>query len=239
MDWALIVIPFVIALLIGYTISRSMLGQEAAWRNLLATILFLLLTFALVFALLFLPQPWRDYTLSSLFVICSIIPWITILTWPRRKRRAGYLLWNLGRPATHRSMPFVSAIFVLGAILQTIVFFNLVRNGFSESDSGPEYYLSQIIFYWSIAIYFFWAGTSRLELRENGIYYKFGLIKWKQIGSYKWEGTKGNTLTVWLKQRFPFFPFRSWPIPMVHKPTIDRLLAQYLVSKTGNSKKIT
>ncbi len=239
MDWALIVVPFVVALLIGYAIGRSVLGQEAAWRSLLATTLFLFLTFALFFALYFLPHPWRDYTLSALLVICSIILWLTMLTWPRRKRQAGYLLWSLGRPSTYRFMLIVSAIFTVSAVAQTILFVNLLSNGFSETDNTPEYHISQIILYWSIAIYFFWAGSSRLELRENGIYFKFGLIKWEQIASHKWEGAKGNTLTVWLKQRLPFFPTRSWPIPVVHKPTIDRLLAQYLskaTESTGNLK---
>jgi hypothetical protein len=119
-------------------------------------------------------------------------------------------------------------LFFFSAILQTISFIDLVIRGFSGSHSSPEYYLSQIIFYWSISIYFLWAGLSRLEIRENGIYFKFGLVKWEQIASYKWEGPKANTLTVWIKQRFPFFPTRSWPIPLVHKPTMERILDQHL-----------
>jgi hypothetical protein len=236
MVWALIVVPFVAALLIGYAIGRSALGQEAAWRSLVATTSLLLLALALGSALFFLPEPWQDYAFSGLFIICSIIPWITMFTWPQRKRQAGYLLWSLGRPSTHRFMLVVSTIFAISAIVQTTLFVNLANKGFSGSDNSPEYYISQVIFYWSIAIYFFWAGSSRLELRENGIYFKFGLIEWKQIASYKWEGAKGKTLTVWLKQRFPFFPTRSWPIPLVHKATIERLLGQYLSSGIQSTK---
>ena len=236
MVWALLIIPLVVALLIGYIISRSMLGQEAAWRNLLATSLLLLLTFAVVFALLSLPQPGRDYALSGLFIVCSVIPWLVILTWPRRKRLAGYLLWNLGWPSTHRYMLVASAIFLINEILQTIVFVSLAVKGFSGSYSIPEYYLSQVILYWSVTICLFWVGFSKLELRENGIYYKFGFIKWEQIASYKWEGTKANTLTIWLKQRFPVFQTRSWPIPLALKNPVERLIDQQMSGKKGSTK---
>jgi hypothetical protein len=228
MVWALLLIPLVVALLLGYTISRSSLGQEAAWRNLLATTLFLFLILSFVFALNFLPHPWRDYAWLSLSIFFSAIAWTYIISWPRRKRRAGSLLWNLGRPSTYRSMLVAGGLFLISAILQTTMFFDSARNGFPEGHNSPEYYLSQAILYWSTAIYFFWAGLSRLELREKGIYFKFGLIEWQQIASYKWEGVNSNTLTVWLKQRFPFFPTRSWQIPVVHKATIERILAQNL-----------
>jgi len=239
MVWALLIIPFVIALLIGYALSRSMLGQEAALRNLLDSSLLFVLTFALVFGLFFLPQPWRDYALSGLFIACAVMPWLVILTWPKRKKRAGYLLWNLGWPSTHKYMLVASAIFVINALVQTILFINLADRGFSGSDSTLEYYLSQVILYWSLAICFLWTGFSKLELRENGIYFKFGLIRWEQIAAYKWEGEKGNTLTIWLKQPFPFFSTKSWSIPMGLKNPVERIIAQNMSGKVGSTKKFT
>ena len=237
MVWALLIIPIGVGLLLGYTISTAAIGQKAAWRNLLTSTSFVLLIFPLIFALFFLPQPWREQVSIGVFTVFSVIIWISILTWPRRKRRAGSLLWNLGRPSTHRVILIAASLFFVIAILQTVVSIELARKGVSKSYGSPEYHLSQIIFYWSLAIYSFWAGLSRLELRENGIYFKFGLIKWAQIASYQWEGTKDNTLTVWLKQRFPFFPTRSWRIPIVHKPSIERIIAQYLSGGTKTTKK--
>lgn len=236
MIWALLLIPFLVALLIGYAISRSMLGQEAALRNLLSSSLLLVLISALIFALLYLPQPARDYTFSGLFIVCAIIPWLVILNWPRRKKKAGYLLWNLGWPSTHRYMLVASLIFLINAIIQTIVLINLVTNGGAKLDNILEYYLSQLILYWSLAITFLWMGFSKLELRENGIYFKFGLIKWEQIASYKWEGKKGNTLTVWLKQHLPLLKTRSWSIPVSLKNPVERMIAQNMLGKAGNSK---
>lgn len=236
MVWALLIIPIVVALVLGYAISRSMLGQEAARRNLLSGTLLLLVLFPLIFALNFLPQPWRDYAWLGLSIVFSAIAWTYIVSWPRRKRQAGSLLWNLGRPVTYRSLLIAGVLFLISAILQTTMFIDLARKGFSGSYESPEYYLSQAFLYWSTAISCFWAGLSKLELREKGIYFKFGLIKWQQIASYKWEGAKGNTLTVWLKQRFPFFPTRSWQIPLVHKSTIERILAQHLSSETGKAR---
>lgn len=236
MIWALLLIPFVVALLIGYAISRSMLGQEAALRNLLSSSFLLVLISALIFALLYLPQPVRDYVFSGLFIVCSIIPWLVILNWPRRKKKAGYLLWNLGWPSTHKYMLVASMIFLINAILQTILLINLVTKGVSQLDNIPEYYLSQVILYWSLAITFLWMGFSKLELRENGIYFKFGFIKWEQISSYKWEGKKGNTLTVWLKQQLPLFRTRSWSIPVGLKNPVERMISQNMLEKKDNSK---
>jgi hypothetical protein len=115
--------------------------------------------------------------------------------------------------------------------VQTILFVSLVRKGFSESSSSPEYYISQVILYWSMAISFLWMGFSKLEFRENGIYFKFGLIEWKQIASYQWEGVKGNTLTLWIKQPLPFFQTRSWQIPVGLKNPVERIIAQNMPHK--------
>lgn len=236
MLWALLIIPIVVALLLGYVISRSMLGQEAATRSLLTGTVLLLVVFPLVFALNFLPQPWRDHAWLGLSLVFSAIAWTYIVTWPRRKRQAGYLLWNLGRPTTHRSMLVAGALFLISAILQTAMFLNSANKKFSDSYTTPEYYLSQAFLYWSAAIYFFWAGLSRLELRENGIFFKFGLIRWAEIASHQWEGDNGDTLTVWLKQRIPFFQTRSWKIPLAHKAPIDRIISQQLSSGKATAK---
>ncbi len=236
MLWALLLIPILVALLLGYIISKSMLGQEAATRSLLTGTVLLLVVFPLVFALNFLPQPWRDHAWLGLSIVFSAIAWTYIITWPRRKRQAGYLLWNLGRPTTHRSMLVAGALFLISAVLQTTMFINSAKNKFSDSYGTPEYYLSQAFLYWSASIYFFWAGLSQLQFRENGIFFKFGLIRWEEIASYKWEGYNGDTLTVWLKQRIPFFQTRSWKIPLAHKPPVDRILAQQFSGRTARAK---
>lgn len=215
-----------------------MFAKKAAWKNLFAIALILLLIIGIIFALLFLSQPWQDFSFSGIFLLFSVILWGNILTWSRRKKRAGCLLWNLGRPSTYRIMLIVSLLFVMSATLQTIVFFGLWRKGFADSNHLPEYYISQVILYWTTAFYFYWAGVSRLQLRENGIYFKFGLIEWGQIASYTWEGKQGNTLTVWLKQPIPLFDTRSWAIPVIHKTAIERIINQYLLGdarRTRNS----
>lgn len=235
MIWALLVIPFLIALLVIYAINRSMLGQEAAGRNLLGG-LFLLPLFALMVGILWLPEPWKNYLSISIFTIISVLFWMQILTWQRRKRQAGYLLWHLGWPLTHRYMLLASTIFFIMAILQTIVFIALANQGFSRSSYSIEYYISQIILYWSGAFYCLWTGFSKLELREKGIYFKFGLVKWQQIASYKWEGEKGNILTVWLKQSIPLLQTRSWSIPLGLKNPVERVISQNMSNQTKKNQ---
>jgi hypothetical protein len=211
-----------------------MIIKKAAWINVLATALILILVVGLIFALLSLPQPWQDFSFVAIFILFALILWTNILTWSRRKKRAGYLLWNLGRTSNYKIMLFASLLFVFSATLQTIVFVALARKGFAESSHLFQYYLSQVILYWTTAFYFYWAGLSRLQLRENGIYFKFGLIRWEQIAAYKWEGDKENNLTVWLKQRLPLFQTRSWVIPIIHKAAIERILNQYIASGKRN-----
>ncbi len=234
MIWALLVIPFLIVLLVVYTINRSMLGQEVAGRTLLGGLLLLPL-FSLIVCIFWLPEPWKNYTSITLCTTLSVIFWVQILTWQRRKRQAGYLLWHLGWPINHKYMLFASTMFLIIAILQTIVFITLAINGFSSNDS-IEYYLSQIILYWSGAFYCLWVGFSKLELREKGIYFKFGLVKWQQIASYKWEGEKANILTVWLKQSIPCFQTRSWSIPSALKNPVERIISQNISIQTKTNK---
>ncbi len=228
MIWASIIIPMGVGLFLGYTLQRSMLNHKAVWRNWLASISLLLVTVPPLVGIFFLPKPWQDYALSGLFILCSALLWLYIITSPRRKKRAGSLLWNLGWPGTHKTMFITGIIWIMIALLQTSIVLDLAEKEFAESYNRPEYYISQIIFYWSTVIYFLWAGLSRLELRENGIYFKFGFIEWNKIAAYKWKKKEGNILTVWIKQRFPLFPTASWEIPEIHKPTIDRMLSQHL-----------
>jgi hypothetical protein len=239
--WALLIIPIGVGLSLGYTISRSSISKKAAWRNLLTLTAFLLIVCPFIFALLFLPEPWRNYGSIGFYAVISIALWISLATESRRKRRAGSLLWNLGRSSAYRVILIADVLFFISAILQTVVFINLAVNGSIKSYSNLEYYLhiSQLIFYWSLAIYLFWAGLSGLELREKGIYSRLELIKWEQIASYQWEGVKGNSLTVWLKQRFPFFPTRSWPIPLSHKALVERIITQQMSRKSGSTKKFS
>lgn len=167
---------------------------------------------------------WAERALLGLFVIFAGIAWTYIITAPRRKKQAGALLWNLGWPSEHKMMLLTGTILFILAIVPTTQFFYLAKIG----DEKLTYYFYLAISYWSTVIYFFWAGLSKLELRENGIYFKFGLIKWQEIALYKWKGKKGNTLTVWLKNRIPFCSKRSWQIPLDHKETMDTILNQYL-----------
>jgi hypothetical protein len=231
MVWAWLIIPLVVTLFIGYTISSSNLGLEAAWRNILGTALFLLVIFGIVLSLFFLPSPWGEYILSAILFIFSAMSWLNILTAGLRKRQAGFLLWNLGWPSTHKYLLVASFLFFISAILQTLVFFSLGNKSLSGSTTVPEYSISQIVLYWSVAIYLWWAGLSKLELREKGIYFKFGLIKWDKITHYRWEGASGTTLTVWLKQRIPLFPARSWTVPLALKNAVDRVIFQHTLSK--------
>lgn len=174
---------------------------------------------------------WAERALLGLFTIFAAIAWTYIITEPRRKKQAGALLWNLGVPSEHKIMLVTGTILLILAIVPTTNFFYLSALG----DEKIAYYFYLAISYWSTVIYFFWAGLSNLEIRENGIYFRFGLVEWKQIALYKWQGNKGNTLIVWMKQRIPFCSKRSWQIPLDHKETMDRILSQYL-SKTFRLK---
>ena len=85
---------------------------------------------------------------------------------------------------------------------------------------GIGWPLIMILFvpYWLII-----AG-GRLQVRENGIWLYWGLMRWSKIGSYRWAND--GTL-LFLGKGFFSWSQGALPVPPEHKQTVEELLAKH------------
>ena len=232
MNWFRLIIIgiFAIAIGIGFLRRRREVGNKAAaidFRNFIMLIGVFVIIWIGLFRLF--PIPWKEHACFSIFIVAY---WAYFVNWLRRKRQAGSVLLDLGRPKRHKtSIKF-------GVMAMLLGFFWLVlalSKPFLESDSETEIAFVYLGPFWlSIGITSFIAGLSHFEIREGGIIFLEFAKKWEQIKSYEWEGENGLTLIFRFRQRLPFFRTRSIPIPAHHRNSVDNLLAQY-VKGDGNS----
>ncbi|BAY45197.1 hypothetical protein SAMD00079811_27990 [Scytonema sp. HK-05] len=221
--------PLIVILLfmaIVYAISRRTLGHEVAQRRLLRTALLLPLGF--LFSLGF--HSLGKYGLISFDFLFAAFVALWLLSWNWRKAKAGALLLNAGRLSVSKIIFWFGALEVLFTVLFTWSAINQISTGL-ESNTNLAQVISQLVFYWSLAIYLLCVGLSSLELRENGICYMFSVVKWEKLASYKWNEVKPNIVTISFKSpRLPLFRrFWSLPISLPYRDTVNRILAEHLM----------
>jgi hypothetical protein len=223
-----------ISLGIGYVVSVRMVGHEAAQRYLRNAIPFWLIGFSFAFILVFILPVLRNYgwLFFSINIILAVSYGIYLLTWYWRKRQAGSLLLKVGQLSANKFLFQIGVFEALMAILYSAVLIYVASTGLSNSDSLANS-LATLLNCWTVAIFLVSSGLSGLELRENGICYMFGLIRWERITSYAWERSKNSTLTIRFKPRFPLLPgFQSLPIPSTHRDAVDQILKTHITTTT-------
>ena len=133
------------------------------------------------------------------------------LTWFFRQTDYGSLLLDVGRIEKSKFWWGIALVIVLifsWFLEQTGLPLSLVR-------------IERLPAYLTAIVYLIAAGLSHLELREKGICYRFKLIKWSKIESYKWEL---NLLTINLKRNGEL----SWLIPIDYRDSVNHILAEHL-----------
>ncbi len=223
-----------ISLGIGYVVSVRMGGHEAAQRYLRNAIPFSLIGLSLAFIFVFIFPVLGNYgwLIFSINIILAVSYGIYLLTWYWRKRQAGSLLLKVGQLSANKLFFQVGVFQSLIATLYSALFIYQVSTGFSSSDSLANS-LTTLLNGWTLAIVFVSFGLSGLELRENGICYMFGLIKWERITSYVWERSQNSNVTIRLKRRFPLLPgFGSFPILSTHRDAVDQILRTHVTTTT-------
>jgi len=211
----------------GYARAVDMVGREVAQRNLRHTLPNILIWFALALIISLL----GNYGWVSLNILGSIGCCVLLLTWFFRKKEFGSLLINTGRTSINKLSFWLAVCFALSAIHTTWVMFVQVLGELPPS-TNLEVLISQLVFYWVLAIYFLALGLSRLEFRENGICFMLTFLKWQRVNSYNWEQSKPNTLTIRFKPRFSLVPgFLSMPIPTKHREAVNQILDERLPGK--------
>ena len=146
--------------------------------------------------------------------------WIFIFTaffvgWLHAKSTAGPLRLDCGPHPTKNLFFFNAALFLLvfgGGGLARFV------------DKSDLFGFATLFFGVTFAIYSLVMASGRLQIRENGIWQYWGLLKWDRLQSYKWEG---DSLLLQVKTRFPFLGRGALPVPAEHKASIEESLRQH------------
>ena len=111
--------------------------------------------------------------------------------WARGYFLAGPLLLDCG---PHRTSSHFRLIAGFGLVIGIWTLVQSISNGGGRGFTGAFYWLI-------ISAYFFAKSYGRLQLRQNGIWQYWGLLRWEDIGSYHWEGQSPPTLVVNAKRR--------------------------------------
>ena len=229
MFWILIFsITLIINLWIDYVESKQKLGSSTARKNLLYRIPKFL--FALAF--LFIVSLFGDYGWTRFVIILYVGIILWLISWFFRKKKAGNLLIDTGRPLQN------GFAFSIGLLIGAIVIYQiwlLVQNG------APKYGSFELL----ITSLFCWAGfailivalcLTKFELRKNGICFKYSLITWQRIDLYTWEPDQPHVgtdaLTIRLKPQFlRGTNFIRVAIPTKYKAVVSHILDEQLQAK--------
>ncbi len=95
--------------------------------------------------------------------------------------------------------------------------------GLAATPASPLLIVASPVFAVSFAAYWFIAATGRLQVRENGLWFYFGLRRWRKIEHYRWAPDSTLMLTATL----PFSLRGAVPVPPEHREHFDALLTQH------------
>lgn len=224
-----IVIVFAIGMGFAYRTRRREVGGKVAIKDVLKRGLFLgVIVIILVGLFRLFPDSWRDHVWAFFSLLGTVGVWVLFVTWLRRKRQAGSVLLDLGRPKGYKQ-------YLFGGCFGMLVFIGKIVD---ILEAGGEIGINDIsysLILLSCGVLGIFFGLSHFEIREGGILYLDRFAKWKKIESYEWTGENDLFLTLRFRQRFPFFRTQSLPIPDFYKDTVKNLLARHLQGDKNNT----
>lgn len=154
-----------------------------------------------------------------------------MLTWFQRQKTAGELLLSMGKTSQIKLLFWIGICELALAAIMTLLFI-VKAGGFIPYDINLFVEAARLIFFWSLAIFFFMLVLNKLQLRSNGICYLLKFMAWQRINSSTWEGSKASMLTIWLKPKFSLLlGFMSIVIPSQEMETVNSILVERLGSQ--------
>ncbi|MEL7140770.1 MAG: hypothetical protein AAFY33_21615 [Cyanobacteria bacterium J06643_4] len=225
LNLGLLLLILIVALGVGYAIARTVLGPQAARRNLLYAIPWILAGAILP---LILASVGR-YGLVILYGLYagSVLLWL--LSWPLRKKGAGDLLLSVGDSAQNKTLLWVGIGLIGLAIAMTLPLLDQLTGPIVTTGSIVAGIVT-ITFWWVIPLMLILLGRSKLEIRENGLAHLFAWQPWERIQAFGWDDDKPNTLIL---KAFPRTlasrKYLTFSIPTSQQQEVDRLLEDYLL----------
>ena len=222
MLWVIVYISFAGASLgLGYWFAAKFFGDEVASRNMRYMAPFFVATFAIAFLTPLLVPLGGSILLAV--IVASVFVWL--LSWPYRKRGAGNLLLNAGRPSQNKLIFWVG---IFQGLVASYFTSQLFFEDLPSSEAGITSLIGAIC-WWMLTIFFLAIGLNKLEFRANGICFQYMFIAWRRMKSYSWDRSKPNTLTVHFAPLWPLLPgFISIKVPNAHRDSVDDLVATHL-----------
>lgn len=111
-------------------------------------------------------------------------------------------------------------LFLLNAMIFPIL--GLIIGGLSVGSSSKVFGIAVAVFGVSSGVYWLIMAGGRLQLRENGVWHYWGLLRWGKIESYHW--TDDCTLLVRARGPISLLSRGALPVPPEYKDAFDQLL---------------
>ena len=128
---------------------------------------------------------------------------------------AGELLLDCG-PHPARGMFLVTAvIFGIVSALSFVTQTEILGLGFA-------------CFFAVFGLYWLVISTGRLQIRTNGIWQYWGLLRWHKIRHFHWEGVADSTLCLQTHSLLPMLGKGALPVSKMQHSEIDNLLRTYV-----------
>lgn len=160
-------------------------------------------------------QTMRDSFGAAYIIFLVLIFSAFFFSWLYGKKQSGSLLLDCGPHPARKMLVIYAAIFLLLGVFGNF--------GFFASDSN-NYSMGGSFFVFMFSGYLLIMSTGRLQIREHGIWQYWGLLKWRKIDNYYWEGETDFTLMLKAKTKFPFPARGALPVAAEHKDAIDELI---------------
>ena len=154
---------------------------------------------------------------------------IWLVSWPVRRKGAGAVKLSIAKTGQDKAFIWMALLTAGGAIALTLFLLDRLT-GPLTTPTGIISGIVQIMFLWTIPLFFLLLSRSHLEVRENGLAYLFAWQPWERIVAFGWDDDKPNTLLFKLAPRsFISRRYMAMTIPADQVETTDKVLERYLI----------
>jgi hypothetical protein len=122
-------------------------------------------------------------------------------------------------------------------LLQAVLFALLTAGGvpFHAFDTIGKFGVAGTFFGITATLWYAAMGLGRLQVREEGLWQYWGLLKWHKIETWEWKSDSECALMLQAKTKFPFLGRGALPVPIEHKEATDALLRANCAGPLGAS----
>ena len=214
-----------VGIVLAYFLLSAISGSQAARKNLVYSTPWIVLG-GLAVALIPLLGTYGLIVLLGVYLLAVAI-WL--MSWPARRKNAGEVKLSIAKTGQDKAFIWM-ALLTAGCAIALTLFLLDRLTGPITTPAGTASGIVQILFLWTIPLFFLLLSRSPLEIRENGIAYLFAWQPWERIVAFGWDDDKPNTLLFKLVPRSPVSRrYMAMTIPSDRVETVDRLLERYLI----------